>query len=128
MTFSDLAKIIELNHIPKDVKLLSNSGWECGPTDMDGVYYFPDKNELHFTQDTKSDYENGRMGNCRWIDARTAIPRRIETNVPQSPLDMRYIPSEFMSVGLCPNCWAEVSNGIGCAQHQCPSCGLPLKW
>lgn len=129
MTFNDLAKIIELNHIPEDVKLLGNSGWECDPTDMDGVYYFPDKNELHFTQGIKSNYENGRMGNCRWIDIRTAKPRKIESpDAPKFPVNMRYIPNQFISVGNCPTCGSDVSSSIGSEQKFCVACGQPLKW
>lgn len=50
MTFELLCKIIEENNIPKNVKLLSDSGWECSATDMDGVFYNKVKNELIFTQ------------------------------------------------------------------------------
>lgn len=56
MTFSNLSQIIEDNNIPKDVKLMSDSGWECSETDMDGVYYNKDTNTIIFTQYT-SDYD-----------------------------------------------------------------------
>ena len=52
MTFAELNKIIEENNIPHDVKLMSDSGWECSATDMDGVYYNREKNEIVFTQHT----------------------------------------------------------------------------
>lgn len=130
MTFSDLAKIIEVNHIPEDVKLLGNSGWECDPTDVDGVYYLPDKNELHLTQGTESDYEKGRMGNCRWVDIKSTIHREIETNIPQAPRYAHYVRGEggYVEIGFCPMCDNEVHNDIGRTQHHCPACGLPLKW
>ncbi|MBR3117688.1 MAG: hypothetical protein IKF29_00460 [Oceanobacillus sp.] len=51
MTFEELEDIIARNNIPKNVKLLSDSGWECCETDMDGVYYDETKNELIFRQD-----------------------------------------------------------------------------
>lgn len=50
MTFELLNKIVEENNIPKDVKMMSDSGWECSETEMDGVYYNKEKNELVFTQ------------------------------------------------------------------------------
>lgn len=50
MTFELLNKIIEENNIPKDVHLRSDSGWECGETEMDGVYYNRKENVLIFTQ------------------------------------------------------------------------------
>ena len=37
MTFELLCKIIEENNIPKNVKLLSDSGWECSATDMERI-------------------------------------------------------------------------------------------
>jgi hypothetical protein len=59
MTFAKLNKIIEENHIPHDVKLMSDSGWECGATDMDGVFYNREKNEIVFTQSTmRYDYDD----------------------------------------------------------------------
>ena len=39
MTFAELSKLLSDNNIPEDVVLMSDSGWECGETDMDGVYY-----------------------------------------------------------------------------------------
>lgn len=39
MTLDILNKVIKENNIPKDVHLLSDSGCECGPTEMDGFFY-----------------------------------------------------------------------------------------
>lgn len=39
MTVGKLAQIIKENNIPEDAVMLSDSGWECGPSDMNGVYY-----------------------------------------------------------------------------------------
>lgn len=43
-------EIIEENNIPDDCRMLSDSGWECGATDMDGIYYDAKQNEIIFTQ------------------------------------------------------------------------------
>lgn len=56
MTFKQLESIIIENNIPEDVKLMSDSGWECGATDMDGVYYHEKDNIIVFTQ--YSEYYN----------------------------------------------------------------------
>lgn len=50
MTYEKLRKIIELNNIPQNVELLSDSGWECDDTPMDGVYYNAILNHIIFTQ------------------------------------------------------------------------------
>lgn len=51
MTFEQLNKIIKENNIPENVHLLSDSGWECDATEMDGVYYNKKKNVIVFTQE-----------------------------------------------------------------------------
>ena len=51
MTFGLLHEIIKQNNIPEDVKLMSDSGWECNATEMDGVYYNREENVIVFTQD-----------------------------------------------------------------------------
>lgn len=50
MTFNKLQKLINDNNIPHDVHLVSDSGWECDATEMNGVYYNEDKNVIVFTQ------------------------------------------------------------------------------
>ena len=50
MTFKILKQIMNLYDIPEDVELISDSGWECGATDMDGVYYNEEENTIVFTQ------------------------------------------------------------------------------
>lgn len=50
MTVGKFAQIIKENNIPEDAVMLSDSGWECCSTDMDGVYYNKETNELVFTQ------------------------------------------------------------------------------
>lgn len=50
MTVGKFAQIIKENNIPEDAVMLSDSGWECSATDMDGIYYNKETNELVFTQ------------------------------------------------------------------------------
>lgn len=51
MTFKELQERLKKYNIPEDVHFLSNSGWECSATEMDGLWYNKEENELHFTQD-----------------------------------------------------------------------------
>ena len=50
MTLDKLKTLCAIHRIPSSVKLLSDSGWECDETEMDGVYYNRDKNVIIFTQ------------------------------------------------------------------------------
>lgn len=50
MTVEKLLNIFQINNIPGDANLESDSGWECGPTDMDGIYYNKSENRVVFTQ------------------------------------------------------------------------------
>jgi len=50
MTVKELKERLNRNSIPEDAKLESDSGWECGPTDMDGLYYSKALNTLVFRQ------------------------------------------------------------------------------
>lgn len=50
MRIGEFLKIIKDNNIPADVTMLSDSGWECCATDMDGVYYNEEQKEIVFTQ------------------------------------------------------------------------------
>ena len=50
MTVKELKQILTINNIPEDARLMSDSGWECCATDMDGVYYNPKENIVVFTQ------------------------------------------------------------------------------
>ena len=51
MTVGELINIFRQNNIPNDATLMSDSGWECCATDVDGVYYNKLKNIVVFTQD-----------------------------------------------------------------------------
>lgn len=68
MTFELLSKLIEENDIPKDVHLQSDSGWECSETEMDGVWYNRETNNIIFTQqgdEYDSEYDS-YMDNDAW--------------------------------------------------------------
>lgn len=56
MTFEKLNNLINKYNIPKNVHLLSDSGWECDATEMCGVYYNEEQNVIIFTQEI-SKYE-----------------------------------------------------------------------
>jgi len=56
MTFEKLKELIEKYNIPSNVKLLSDSGWECDETEMDGVFYNEKENHIIFTQDFEYSY------------------------------------------------------------------------
>lgn len=51
MTIGEFSKLIKDNNIPEDVTMLSDSGWECGASEMDGVYYNEEGKEIVFTQE-----------------------------------------------------------------------------
>lgn len=50
MTFRKLAGIIKENNIPEDVHLMSDSGWECCATEMNGIFYCKEENRIVITQ------------------------------------------------------------------------------
>lgn len=50
MTVGKFTQILKENNIPEDAVMLSDSGWECSASDMDGIYYNRETNELVFTQ------------------------------------------------------------------------------
>lgn len=59
MTLELLNKIYEENDVPKDALLMSDSGWECDATDMDGVFYSKEHNTVFITQGGWSDVARG---------------------------------------------------------------------
>lgn len=68
MTAEELINIFRRNNIPNDAILMSDSGWECFATDMDGVYYNKLENTVVFTQEI-SKYDNYYVSND-WIVCR----------------------------------------------------------
>lgn len=59
MTLELLNKIYEENNIPKDALLMSDSGWECSASDMDGVFYSKEHNTVFITQGSWSEVAHG---------------------------------------------------------------------
>ena len=57
MTFEKLKELIEKHRIPSNVKLLSDSGWECNETEMNGVFYNEVENHIIFTQEFEYSYQ-----------------------------------------------------------------------
>ena len=57
MTYKELKEILTRNNIPEDTTLMSDSGWECCATDMDGIYYNEKLNVVVFRQDIDSKFE-----------------------------------------------------------------------
>jgi hypothetical protein len=56
MTAGELKGRLARNSIPDSATLMSDSGWECGPSDMNGLYYNKSANTVVFTQ-RFSEYE-----------------------------------------------------------------------
>lgn len=54
MTYKQLKEIIEAYSIPDDVTMMSDSGWECDATHMNGVYYNVKENCMVFVQSPHS--------------------------------------------------------------------------
>lgn len=50
MKLNKLLELINEHNIPDDVLLKSDSGWECGDTNMDGIYYNRKLNVIVLTQ------------------------------------------------------------------------------
>lgn len=50
MTFKKLSEIFKKYNIPEDAVIQSDSGWECGETDCDGVFYNERENIIMLTQ------------------------------------------------------------------------------
>lgn len=57
ITWSELKKLLEDKQLPSDVRVYSDSRWECGPTGVFGIYYNPFLQVLVLTQEDVPDYE-----------------------------------------------------------------------
>lgn len=66
MKLKELYEIIKKNSIPEDAILLSDSGWECSATDMDGIYYNKKENIIVFTQEF-DEFDKEYYNNPEWI-------------------------------------------------------------
>lgn len=51
MTAGELLNIFKRYNIPDNAILVSDSGWECSATSIDGVYYDKTGNTVVFTQE-----------------------------------------------------------------------------
>lgn len=72
MTFEKLNNLIDKYNIPKDVHLLSDSGWECCETEMCGVYYNEKENVIIFTPEI-SEFEKYDKRNKYGVDGFVAL-------------------------------------------------------
>ena len=66
MTYKELKEIFMKNNIPENVQLMSDSGWECCATNMNGIYYNQEKNVVVFRQNI-SKYESYYVEEKGWI-------------------------------------------------------------
>lgn len=66
MKLEELYEIIKKNSIPEDAILLSDSGWECSATNMDGIYYNKKENIIVFTQEF-DEFDKDYYNNPEWI-------------------------------------------------------------
>lgn len=65
MTVGKFVQILKENNIPEDAVMLSDSGWECSATDMDGVYYNRETNKIVFTQ-IGGEYDHNYYNKSAW--------------------------------------------------------------
>lgn len=92
MRFDILQNLIEKYNIPSNVKLLSDSGWECDATEMDGIWYNREQNIIIFTQGDwtegdyfmPDDYGHQHPLKCLYRQPRTLQQAMIQRNVPIS--------------------------------------------
>ena len=68
MTYGELKTVFEENEIPLDTELYSDSGWECDPTFVDGIYYSEEKKAAVFVQDEPEDWEVWKGNDPRKTD------------------------------------------------------------
>lgn len=70
MTVNELMSRIAI--LPPDAIIMSNSGWECDPTDIGGIWYNRRLNEVHMTQggyyEKEHGYKEGFQCIYNWID------------------------------------------------------------
>lgn len=73
LTLHDLIEICKEHNIPDDVRLLSDSGWECCETEVCGVWYSEIDNAIVLTNDSRKDVqdiidEEAAMGQIITVD------------------------------------------------------------
>jgi hypothetical protein len=72
MKVKDFLEVLKKHNIPEDVRIISDSGWECGATDIEAIYYNKEKNSITLVQgDTM--YLNSHIGEYLiYIDEKVA--------------------------------------------------------
>ena len=60
-----------LQKVPADCKVMSNSGWECDETDIGGIYYNRERNEVHLTQGGYLEFKHGYIDGFETIYCNT---------------------------------------------------------
>lgn len=65
MAYHKLAYLLYKHSIPESVTMKSDSGWECGPSEMNGVYYNIVENIIIFTQEFS--INNSYSEDSNWI-------------------------------------------------------------
>lgn len=93
MTFKKLSEIFKKYNIPEDAVIQSDSGWECGETDCDGVFYNERENIVMLTQRyTKpyvyycSDYYDSDKGKSKgWINISEMNNNHLNIKPPLKP-------------------------------------------
>lgn len=55
MTLAELNEICRKNNIKDDVRLFSDSGWECCETPMNGIWYSEIDNAIVFVQESEAE-------------------------------------------------------------------------
>ena len=53
--------------MPGNARLMSNSGWELGATDMNGILWNPEENVIHFVQTAALEAEGMDGYDEKWI-------------------------------------------------------------
>ncbi len=53
--------VFYLQKVPEDCVIMSNSRWECGETNIGGIWYNREFNECHLTQGGKYENSEGYM-------------------------------------------------------------------
>lgn len=65
MKFYELVELFDKFGVSEDVKLKSDSGWECGATEMNGIFYNEKENLVVFTQ--TSDASDDEYSGQDWV-------------------------------------------------------------
>lgn len=63
MILKEFFELLNKHGIPHDSEIMSDSGWECDATDVDGIYYNIITDVIVLTQGECDKYEN----NLEWV-------------------------------------------------------------